>query len=214
MICSKRCSAIADLITARDPVCYELVKDYPNSYYEVCPALFSAPHNRLHTAADKIGVVLQAGKTEQVTLQTVPESTIRGCYDQVARLEKQARVSFIAHHINDLKFLGRAGREVLYSGYAEDYSQIFDQFDIVISTRVHGCGMASSLGIPNALLPHDGRFQTALKFKSLIADPETDLVEWVNNLDVAGASGALIEYRAVRESAYRALLTKHLSVLD
>lgn len=209
-VLTERC----DLITARDPVCYDSIKEYPNSYYEVCPALFSAPYNRLRTSIKKIGVVLQAGKSEQIVLQTVPENIIRGCHDQISRLEKEVPVTFIAHHINDLKFLEKAGKDALYSGYAEDYCRMFDRFDVILSTRVHGCGMASSLGIPNALIPHDGRYQTALKFKSFIVQPGTDFVEWAKSLDVQAVSAELIAYRAAREQAYRELLLKHLSILD
>jgi hypothetical protein len=70
----------------------------------------------------------------------------------------------------ELKLARARGKDVLYSAYAEDYAGLFDRFDVVLSTRIHGCGIASSLGIPNVLIPHDGRSQTALKFGSCVAE--------------------------------------------
>ncbi len=50
-----------DLIVARDPNCYELIKEYPNSYFDVCPAIFSARKPRPRPAPGaklKIGFVI------------------------------------------------------------------------------------------------------------------------------------------------------------
>jgi hypothetical protein len=199
-----------DLITARDPVCYELVKDYPHAFYEVCPALFAAPKARQRTSIKSVGVVIQAGNTKH---HSVPGRVLEGCLNQFAKLERVFPTSYIAHYIDDLK-MGRAlGKDVLYSGYSEDYAALFDRFDVILSTRVHGCGIASSLGIPNALIPHDGRYLTAQKFKSHIAGPGSDLLDWVKGIDVERLSSELIEYRSLCEHAYRELLTGHLSFL-
>ncbi len=105
------------------------------------------------------------------------------------------------------------GEDVLYSGYSEDYPAIFDGFDAIIATRVHGCGLASSMGIPNALMPHDKRFETALKFQSHIVGPNEELTTWAESLDVPAAAAKLQNYRTEREDAWRGMLTKHLGFL-
>lgn len=206
---------LSDLIVARDPVCFDSVKEFPHAYYEVCPALFSAPFNREHVSLEKVGIVIQPAKLkDEANLHSIPEDISNRYFEQFSELEKALPVTYIAHYIDDLKLTRSLGREVVYSGYSEDYARIFDRFDAVVSTRVHGCGIASSLGIPNALIPHDGRYTTAIKFKSHIAEPDTSLRNWVDNLDVRAVSADLIQYRASCEKTYRELLLRHLSILD
>lgn len=201
----------ADIITARDPLCYELIAEFPNAYYRPCPALFSAPSPRPRAELNKIAVVIQASKTIHHAIED--QSLAQHYLEQFARLEKSYEVTYIAHYIDDFK-MGRAmGKEVLYSGYAEDYPPMFDRFDLVVSSRVHGCGLASSLGIPNVLIAHDGRFQTALKFRSHILEGKADLYNLVKTIDVKDESEKLIQYRSEEEAAFLSLLKQHLSIV-
>ncbi len=199
-----------DLIIARDPLCYELIKNFPNAYYAPCPSLFAAPYSRIRKNLGQLGIVIQADKTRH---HAISPEVLNYILTQCQRLEREFPVLYIAHYIDDYKMARALGKEVLYSGYAEDYFQIYDRFDLVISTRVHGCGMASSLGIPNALIPHDGRFQTALKLKSHILQIGVDLTDWVRSVDISAESAALVEYRKVQEEEFCQLLSKHLSIL-
>ncbi len=199
-----------DLIIARDPLCYELIKDFPNSYYAPCPSLFAAPYAQVRKTLNRLGIVIQSDKTRHHAVSPEVQSYI---FSQCERLEQEFPVLYVAHYIDDYKLARTLGKEVLYSGYAEDYVQIYDQFDLIISTRVHGCGMASSLGIPNALVPHDGRFQTALKLKSQILQAGLELTEWVRSVDISAESAALVEYRKAQEEEFRQIMSKHLSIL-
>lgn len=200
-----------DLITARDPLCYEMVRSYPNSHREVCPALFSAPESSLRTAVNKVGIVIQDSATKH---HSIPDDVAREMDRQFARLEEAFEVGYVAHYIDDYKLARRQGKNVLYSGYSEDFAKIFGSFDVVISTRVHGCGMSSSLGVPNAIIPHDGRYATAEGFKSHIAQPGEDLVAWIRGLDVEAKSSELIAHRDERFAAFQSLLKRHLSILS
>ena len=55
---------------------------------------------------------------------------------------------------------------VYYAYDAKDYEEIYRQADLVISHRVHGCGISSSLGIPSICISHDERGETARGFLS------------------------------------------------
>ncbi len=202
---------LCDLVTARDPVCFDLVREFPNAYYEVCPALFSAPRGRQRSSTRRVGVVIQASKTAHHSL---PGSVLERTLERFERLESAFPTTYIAHYIDDLKLAQSLGKDVLYSAYAEDYAALFDRFDVVLSTRIHGCGIAASLAIPNVLIPHDGRYQTALKFGSSVAEPDGDLAEIVDAMDVRAKSSELIAHRAACQVAYGDLMTRHMSILQ
>ena len=76
---------------------------------------------------------------------------------------------FIAHYIDDLRLCNELGWECFYSFSARDYFEMYDACDLVISPRVHGCGMAASLGIPSIAIPHDGRISTVSGFGAMVA---------------------------------------------
>ncbi len=202
-----------DLITARDPDCYELIRNMPNSFQEVCPALFSAPSNRLRTGPAHIGIVAQTAKTEFHSIPTETETYLTRQFD---KLETAYPVTYIAHYIDEANLLAEQKKQFYYSGYSEDYPRLFDEFDLVISSRIHGCGLAASLGIPNILIPHDARYKTALGFKAEIANvgkEGADLSEMVARINIETASAELIEHRAARHEAFNVLLRQHLSIL-
>ncbi len=200
-----------DLITARDPLCYEMVKHLPHAYYEVCPALFAAPASRPRRRLERLAYVIQAGATRG---HDVAAPVREQCMQQLAALQRRFEVTCIAHYMDDLRMARQMNAEVLYSAYSEDYLELYDRFDAVISTRIHGCGLASSLGIPNALVPHDGRSQTASLFGSHLLSPGADWEAWLRTLDVAEASAALQARRAERWERYLELLGRHLSLVQ
>jgi len=86
------------------------------------------------------------------------------CYDNLA---KRYEVKYIAHYIDDLA-TAPAGATVHYSGLAADYYWIYDPCDVLVSPRLHGCGIAASLGIPSICLAHDKRGVAAELFGSLV----------------------------------------------
>ncbi len=198
-----------DVVVARDPFCYEAVRTLPHAYAEVCPALFCASGGHVRHAPARVAVVIQARKTRN---HSVPDDVATYCAREYARLEKAFDVTYIAHYIDDVQMARAQGLPVLYSGYAEDYERIYDEFDVVVSTRVHGCGIAASLGIPSIIVPHDGRYATALGFRSHVAEPGTDLVALIAGLDVAAESAALLRHRAERERVYQQLLRERLTI--
>lgn len=201
---------LTDLFIARDPNCYEAVKEHTKAHYLPCPALFSAPNNTLRTSLSKIGIVIQDTTTVNHSIPDVMATNLMKEYEE---LEKNYQVKYIAHYIDDLKYASQINKEALYSAYSEDFADIFNRFDFVISTRVHGCGIASSLGIPNLLIPHDGRYSTAIKFLSTIYSDATPLIDQIKNINIQESSSKLIEHRKDSEQSYINLLRENLSFL-
>jgi hypothetical protein len=200
-----------DVFFARDAACYDLVKQYPNTHYQVCPSIFSVrnPVLRTVTGEKKVGLVIQTDKTPHQRISAELEAY---CYEQYEKLNKKFATTLIAHYIDEFKAARSRGYDVAYSSYSEDYTDIFRRFDVVISTRVHGCGMCTSMAIPNAMIPHDKRSDTVTKFRSYVAQPGEDLTDWVENLDVAATSQSMLDYRQEMHDVYMGLLKGKLSV--
>jgi hypothetical protein len=199
-----------DLFIARDPNCYKHFSWVENSYQLSCPALFSAPFNRLRGEIQRLGIVIQNTKTIN---HKIPNFLADLLAKQYQILENKYEVHYIPHYIDDLIYARNKGlKNIHYSAFSEDYAEIFDKCDFVISPRVHGCGMASSLGIPNILIPHDGRFSTALGFKSQIFNYETDILEKMIPASATTQSQELLTLKNDMESRYLELFKASLPI--
>ena len=196
-----------DLITARDENCYDMVKEFKNARFAVCPALFASKEQKLRKGLKNIGIVLQSPKGG---IHSIPETVYKTYYKEFEVLENKFQTTYIANYIDDYLFLRKRGQEVLYSSYSEDYIDIMNNYDLVVSTRVHGCGLASSLGIPNILIPHDGRYTTAIKFKSHIIKGELSLSELVKNISIEKESQQIIDYKAEQKEIFKEIIQKNM----
>ena len=100
--------------------------------------------------------------------------------------------------------------QIHYAYDAADYLAIYERFDLIVTTRVHGAGLAASLGIPGFLIGHSVRTATVEGFRAAILDPAARSVEaalgLVEGCDVAAASKALIAHKEAARQASVALL--------
>jgi len=113
----------------------------------------------------------------------------------------------IAHYIDDYLLARKTfpDAEVYYSSDAFEFPDIYNQCDFVISPRVHGCGIATSLGIPSINVAHDARGQTTKGFLSKVVDA-SDLDSITIPNDVTEWSKRLIEHRQNSKKRYVELL--------
>ena len=74
----------------------------------------------------------------------------------------------ICHYVDELESIEKDFQNATYHYHydAAQYEQIFKQYDCIISPRIHGCGIASSLGIPSIHIAHSDRSETTKEFKS------------------------------------------------
>lgn len=188
--------AHTDLIVTRDANALEAVRRFPRAHQDVCPALFSAPPDRVRKREKlgRLGIVIQATRTPWQSIPEGVEAALRPQFDQLAG---KYEVEYVAHYVDDWKFAHERGIEgrTHYSSFSEDYVDIYDRFDAVVSTRVHGAGMAASLGIPSIVVNHDGRGVTGEGFLAPVASHRANLVEAVAHIDVSTRSAELLEHR-------------------
>jgi hypothetical protein len=202
----------AELVIARDTDCYNSVAAFSNTYHENCPALFSASTEGLRPGLNKLGIVIQDCRMLNHGLS---KEIFDYCMKEYAELVKAYDVEFIAHYIDDFKLARRLFPDVPchYSSFAEDFEDFFKRFDLIVSTRVHGNGMASSLGIPNILIRHDGRGETGRLFGSVLTGGHESLKPLIDGIDVRETSRKLLAYKAEKKERWLELLRRHVSFL-
>jgi hypothetical protein len=187
-----------------------------------CPALFSAPAptgtgaaggeggsgSEAPPPAGPVGFVFSARRS--VRNQAVSDEAYARQLALLAALRDEVEVEVVCHYSDDLDdALTRFGEELPVHYHFDPGSLLglYRRFGYVVSTRVHGCGAASSLGIPNALLGHDRRAGTVRGFRSLLIPPGPEalpqaLREAIRATPPARA-GAAEELRVHRRRAFR-----------
>ena len=149
----------AQLITVRDKETECLLKQYGAKYIP-CPALLSAPSNRKVTEVKKIGLIYATNETLK------GNNVSKEMHDYIVKLYKEImnkyNVGLVCHYVDEID-KARAEfpeADIYYSYDSKDYINIYNNFDLVLGGRVHGIGMAASLGIPGIMIKHDKRSST------------------------------------------------------
>ena len=176
---SEYCRAVlasAPLITVRQTSVLsefqEEIQTAVRPVYLTCPAMLSADKHQEKVIMDVscIGLIYQASKAETNSINGVSDT----CYENekglfcsiIEKYYAEKRIIIICHYVDEIPLAMRdfPGQEICYSYDAADYYEIYRQCDIVVGTRVHGIGIAASLGIPGLALSHDLRGDTAIGF--------------------------------------------------
>jgi len=120
-----------------------------------------------------------------------------------ARLMKRYDVSFICHSIMDMMLLKRdfPNARAFYSAYAEDYEEIYSHFDLVVGTRVHGAGMASSLCIPSITINHTPRCEAVTPLGSELVET-WEVINRVREIDIEVTNTSLRDMKDAWRQCY------------
>ena len=148
----------------------------PPIVYKPCPAMLCVPIG-LEKHIDKVktvGLGFAVKKKYSVENNCVADAVyeyIKTLYlSFIQKYQKTYKICIICHYIDELpvahKLFANYNVEIFYSYNSSDYQRIYNNIDILISSRVHGCGIASSLGIPSIAIIHDPRGTTAELFMS------------------------------------------------
>ena len=191
------------------------VKDGFSAHYLPCPSICSSPIEKTIQKVKTIGLVFSVGWRQTVPFAGVSEKCaeyVKILYPYlISKLGQEYQIKVICHYIDELQLaqelFSPLGVPVYYSYEAKDYFDIYAECDIVLSTRVHGCGISSSLGIPNINIAHDHRSDTCEGFlsKSITSDTSKDLVFSVikqNIKNIAEENRLLKEHKASVFNSY------------
>lgn len=180
-----------------------------NAKYLPCPALLSASREKQIKEVKNIALVFGVPLKYCVQHNCISQAT----FDFICKLYKKLiqdfsdkyKFSIVCHYIDEMplahKLFDREKTEIFYSYDAKEYESIYSKFDFVISSRVHGCGMASSLGIPNINISHDFRSTTCDGFLSDYLYLDTDIASAIKLIEknIANApqkSAEIIKHKA------------------
>jgi hypothetical protein len=201
------------LITCRDSQTYECVAKAAPTHLLPCPSMFSCgtrPRRRTIEKVGRIAVIMQAAET---AWQSAPAVVGEWLLDSARSLARNHEVRIVGHFIDDVILANAKGLDIAYSGDAADYPALVSGCDLVISTRVHACGLATSLGIPSICVRHDARSDTAQTLGAIVVNEGCDLgalidsTDWQRQADELAASKerALEEYLLLLRNAFASM---------
>ncbi len=216
------------LVTARAESVTEALKknNHISAQFRPCPALFCIPvgQEKKITDVKKIGLVFVVSDKDSVSCQYVKEDTynfVLELYHNILQNIDSCQIEIICHYIDEIavayREFGRYGVNIRYSYSSEKYADIYSEFDCVLSPRVHGCGISSSLGIPNIHITHDKlRSSTVLGFKSRLLTTDTEISNAVGLLEnvichAAVESQQLIQYKQRTFAEYSEIIKKNIA---
>lgn len=184
-----------ELVTVRDRAAECALKAY-DPHLLPCTALFASRTQRPRTGPGLVGLVFQ-NCTER--FNSVNAVTYAYLLEQYRKAMEVHRCVLICHTCADFTAARREfpDADTRYSALAEDYEAIFDPCDLVVGPRVHGSGLAASLGIPNILVQHSARGLTGWGFLSAAAKPGDDLCAMIKGIDVEAESERLLDWKSM-----------------
>ena len=171
----------------------ELLSDSFDCCYLPCPALLAVKigQERKIKSVNSIGLVFQSNYEKSVRCQCISDETYKyqiKLYNSILNHFSEKKIYIFVHYIDELndaiKIFKNQNCEVLYSYDSKDYVDIYRRVDFVISTRVHGCGISSSLGIPNFVIAHDDRADTTKGFLSHVIEVNSNIDEVIKRIEV------------------------------
>lgn len=167
--------------------------------YLPCPALFSAAEMRTPvTDVRKVG--LGFNTTNTLRNQRINQSKYDLQNYVFKKLLDRYDCEIVCHYIDEIEDAAKIYGidKIRYDFDALGYRKIFASYDMVVSSRVHGCGMASSSGVPNALIAHDLRADTVKGFLSELITSEKEADRFLS-LDAGWAAEWSSRLRAHKE---------------
>ena len=202
----------------------ELAKRYGIEYLP-CPALLSAPQERQVTRVEKVGIAIGVPYQGSVWANGLDEEfyaqVTRGLDSLLENYAGEASFEFVAHYIDEIPVIQARypGIPIRYSFASEDYARIFGEYDLVISTRVHACGLAASSGIPSISIGHDFRSDTTEGFLSSSVDIDASKHSLVDAFvaateEASAISAALAKHKSATLNAYAELITPRADSLS
>ncbi len=203
----------ARLIIVRDRLTEEGLKSL-RPHRLPCPALFAAlaEEERQVSGVTKIGLVFATNLA--VVNNRVTEDTFRFMIALFSRLMEKYDCELVCHYIDELPEVRKTfpGMTFHYSFDSSDYRDIYRRFDFVVGARLHGIGLAASLGIPGVLIGHDVRSETGTGFLAEIVSPAQGVNDALRMIgkhlnDVANLSRSLLEHKRTAKERYLELLS-------
>jgi hypothetical protein len=202
---SRILSELKDVFVVRDEQTGE-VFDVFNPAIEPCPAFFCAEDPAPRSKISRVGFTVQAPHSNLIRVSNDGIQTMLSAVREVQ--DHTGLVEVICHHSLDYEFARKQFPDLTVHlvGSGSEMIDVYRQFDVIFSSRLHGCAAACSLGIPTYQLWHGLRMNTLELFPVVNKDARLSPVGWLNDLDVEAASIAVLESKKRARRRYMLLL--------
>lgn len=167
--------------------------------YLPCPALLSSPLEREPIdGVNCVGLGFNTTYTHRYHRISKQKYLLQSRVFEILRKRYPCRI--VCHYMDELEHAAKlyGSENVRFVYDALDYPGVYSEFDLVISSRVHGCGMSSSVGVPNAAITHDARGDTVNGFLSASIASEADLAAVIEQsvADLAGWQARILAHKS------------------
>lgn len=209
----------AYLITVRDETCKKILSPLKVEQLP-CPALFAADGNqqRQRITIQRIAFSIQG--TDSKNGQRVTKEVSNYAIKLLKLINQHYDCALVCHYINEIQELKPflENIPIYYSYDAKDYISIYNNFDLSITTRVHGAGLCASLGIPNFVISHSARSETVAGFLAETINPQLDdsqqILKKIQDYQIQAASAKLLQHKQETFQCYQQLLKPIFKKLD
>ena len=205
-----------DLIVVRNE---QTLKSLPGKYKPTllpCPALFSSSFEKQVTQLSKILFIVQ-GKNIKMKYDGLPESVLKNSINQYLCVKKTfGNVKIACFAWQDYVRLSKIipKEDLIHNFRSENWASILAEFDLIVSTRVHGCGLASSLNIPNIMINKGFRTDTTSLFNSIIVDSDANLTSIIRSLNLEEISKKIAAHKAFSKKKWVDILKDGISLTN
>ncbi len=211
----------AKLITTRDIKAKTLLEEY-GAMQLPCPALLSSTQQKTISKVDRIGLIFASHHgTSDNRIDEDSSNFLLKFFHEIIRQFPEIEMDIICHYIDEMDVVNEAfpDQQVYYSYDSKDYLSIYNKYDLVIGSRVHGIGICASMGIPGIMISHDIRSDTVRGFNATLINTDTELVDAIelvrkeiNNADQK--SKLLAAHKEETKKAYLKLLKSSIEKID
>jgi|TARA_R110000765_G_scaffold223899_2_gene327980 hypothetical protein len=166
-----------------------------------CPAFFCNPEINIKpkTQKKRIAVCWQDDSVDCCGVQDRRKTEL------LTEFARRNKTAVVCHAYSDYLNASKLKLDPFYSSSYQDYFDFYKEFDLVVTLRVHGAGVASSFGIPSITVQHDERAETVIHFGSeLLLDAECLQASFENIDDnsLEARSSAIIKLKKEKYNQY------------
>jgi polysaccharide pyruvyl transferase WcaK-like protein len=209
----------AYLITVRDETCKKILSPLEVEQLP-CPALFAADGNQQHQRSTIQRVAFSIQGADSKNGQRITKEVFDYAIRLLKLINKHYDCALICHYINEIQELKPFSENVpiYYSYDPRDYISIYNNFDLSITTRIHGAGLCASLGIPSFVITHSARSETVAGFLAETINPQLDdpqqILKKIQDYQIQVASAKLLQHKQETFQHYQQLLKPIFKKLD
>jgi len=202
---SRILSELRNVFVVRDEQTGDVFEAF-NPVKAPCPAFFCTVDSVPRVEINRIGCTIQAPHSNLIRVSNDGVQTMISAVREVQ--DYTGSVELICHHAHDYKFASKQfpGLTIHLVKSASEMIDVYRKFDVIFSSRLHGCAAACSLGIPTYQLWHGLRMNTLELFPVVNKDARLSPVDWLSNLDVEAASISVLESKRRARRQYMLLL--------